>query len=195
MRRDGDRFAVSRSDFAGVSLHTTMHLYKSNETRPSGMPQAPTFFSMGDQNVWGFWDLDAGHHPAQAYNEATFRYFLSAERGRSERSNRPFALLLVDLKKQPGERDQFDPELAERLFMALSLCLRETDFLGWYHEGRVAGAILTQLSDDTRTQVTGQLLQRFRELQDGFLAECADRLRMRMYHLPMQAPELGEDAS
>src|SRR2546427_11929887 len=82
-----------------------------------------------------------------AYNEEAFRYFLAIERKRSERSNRPFLLLLVDLKKQQGMTARIDADVAARLFSGLWLCLRETDCVGWFREGRVAGALLTQLAD------------------------------------------------
>src|SRR5207249_10194531 len=68
----------------------------------------------------------------EAYNEEAFRYFLAIERKRSERSGRPFLLLLVDLKEQSGVTVRIDPMVAPKLFSALWLCLRETDCVGWY---------------------------------------------------------------
>lgn len=80
----------------------------------------------------------------QAYNEQAFRHFLTIERKRAARASRTFLLLLVSLRKQPGVSVAFSPRLASRLFSGLALCVREVDFIGWYREGRVAGAVLIQ---------------------------------------------------
>ena len=85
--------------------------------------------------------------PAHACNESAFRYFLSIERKRSERSGQPFALLLVARKAAEGPPAFIDPGVATLLFSGLSLCLRETDSAGWYQQGTVAGAVLTHLGD------------------------------------------------
>ena len=78
--------------------------------------------------------------PGGAYNEEAFRHFLALEGKRSELSGRPFLLLLVDLKEQPVDLKE-QPEVgADKLLLALCLCVRETDFVGWYRERRVAGA-------------------------------------------------------
>src|ERR1700733_5115662 len=81
------------------------------------------------------------------YNEEAFRYFLDIERKRSEISNRPFVLLLVDLKKEPSTMPEMDQASSQAVMSALSACVRETDFIGWYRARAVAAAVLTQHSD------------------------------------------------
>src|SRR5436190_8496415 len=83
----------------------------------------------------------------EAYNEEAFQYFLEIERKRSEISNRPFLLMLIEFERQEGTDARIDPAMAAKLFSVLSLCLRETDFVGWYREERVVGAVLTQHSE------------------------------------------------
>lgn len=122
--------------------------------------------------------------PGQAYNEEAFRYFLAIERQRSEISSRPFLLLLVDLK-QPGRNDRIQPALAGKLFSALWLSLRETDFIGWYHEERVAGAVLTQRAEVSGTDMSRQVRERVTRLMSERLPKAiADRLQVRVYQLP-----------
>ena len=69
------------------------------------------------------------------YDEDTFRHFLALDKNRTERSGRPFLLLLVDVGKLSGSRDGF-----EAFFEALRRSLRETDYVGWYQASQVAGA-------------------------------------------------------
>jgi hypothetical protein len=119
--------------------------------------------------------------PGHAYNEEAFQYFLEIERKRSETSNRPFLLMLVDFNKHP----RLDAVIADKLFSALSRCLRETDFIGWYREGRVAGAVLTQhgeadgddLSDVVRGRIGAALRQRLP-------SDLARQLQARVYQIP-----------
>src|SRR5437899_5702067 len=77
------------------------------------------------------------------YNEEAFRYFLEIERKRSQVSNRPFLLLLLDLRPA-GPRAGIDETSSVELFTALCRCLRDTAFIGWYRAGAVVGAVLTE---------------------------------------------------
>ena len=120
----------------------------------------------------------------QAYDEEAFRYFLAIERNRTGRSGRPFLLLLVDLAQAPGVTERFDPLVAVKLFSGLWLCLRETDFIGWYRQERVAGAVLTLFADGCRTEVSQLIRQRVSEmLCDRFDVSVTSRLRV---HVQLQ---------
>jgi hypothetical protein len=121
----------------------------------------------------------------RAYNEEAFRYFLANERNRSERSERPFLLLLVDLKKQPGASARFDVAVAAKLFTGLGLCLRETDFVGWYRDRRLAGAVLTQLPEATGVDLCRVVRQRASTaLSESLPSDIFSRLQMRIFQLP-----------
>jgi hypothetical protein len=122
-----------------------------------------------------------------AYNEEAFRYFLEIERRRSELSQTPFLLLLIDLKKQPGLGDTLDG-VAAKLFSALSLSLRETDFFGWYHAGRVAGAVLTQHADGGGFDIPEIVSHRISAaLRNGLPSDIRARIQVRVYQLPTGA--------
>jgi hypothetical protein len=131
-----------------------------------------------DRKSSGFALQDGSAH---AYNEEAFQYFLEIERKRAELSNRPFLLMLVDFNKSP----RIDGLIADELFSVLSLCLRETDFIGWSRAGRVAGAVLTQhgetdgddLSDVVRQRIGGALRQRLP-------TDLARQLHTRVYQIP-----------
>ena len=121
----------------------------------------------------------------QAYNEKAFRYFLAIERKRSERWGCPFLLLLVDLKEQEGVSARIDSMVASSLFSTLWLCLRETDFVGWYGEERIAGAVLVDLGDGRPPEVSRLIGQRVSEmLCERLPSDVARRLRVRIYQHP-----------
>jgi hypothetical protein len=145
-------------------------------------------------------DLDAcscGHaqqvQGGHAYNEAAFRYFLAIERKRSEVSRRPFLLLLADLKTESGASAQLGPHVTSQLFSGLAVRLRETDFLGWYREEYVVGAVLTQRAEVVSTDAPRLAAERFKKaLQKSLAPEIARRLHVRVYQLSAEAPELNE---
>jgi hypothetical protein len=128
--------------------------------------------------------------PGQAYNEEAFRYFLKVEHKRSEISGRPFLLLLVELE-QLRTKNRIQPALAGKLFSALWLCLRETDFIGWYRDERVAGAVLTQRADIAGTDMSRQVRERvIRVMSEQLPKAVAGRLQVRVYQLSPR-PEGG----
>jgi hypothetical protein len=77
---------------------------------------------------------------SEVYEEPAFRHFLGLERRRAERRGRSLLLLLVDL----GHTAKPTATVEQTVFEVLGTCVRETDFLGWYDAGRVAGAVLVQ---------------------------------------------------
>jgi hypothetical protein len=130
----------------------------------------------------------------QAYSEQAFQYLLAIEGKRSERSGCPFVLLLIDLKEQDGASARLDSMVANNLFSNLWLCLRETDFVGWYREERVVGAVLIELGDRRPTEVCRLIGQRVGErLYERLPSDVARRLRVRIYQHPeLQRIDAGD---
>jgi hypothetical protein len=120
----------------------------------------------------------------QAYSEEAFQYFLEIERKRSERSNRPFLLMLIDFQSNRRSTPPLDVITESNLFSILSLCLRETDFMGWYRERRVAGAVLTQHSQPDGDDLSEVVRERIGdELEKHSSSDLARSLRVRVYQL------------
>ena len=123
--------------------------------------------------------------PGESYNEEAFHHLLAIERKRTERSNRPFLLLLLDLKKQVGADADIAPAVADQLFSGFARCLRETDFLGWYRKGRVLGAVLTHLEDQVVAEIANVVSERLRgELVASLPADLLERVQVRAYQRP-----------
>jgi len=119
------------------------------------------------------------------YNEEAFRYFLQIERKRANRSNSRFLLLLVDLKRHRDLGNLFDESTGARVFSAMWPCLRETDFIGWYRQSRVASAVLTQVGETPGIEVPNLVAERVREaVAQSLSTPLADRLQVRVYQVP-----------
>jgi hypothetical protein len=121
----------------------------------------------------------------EAYNEQAFQYLLSIERKRCQRSGRTFLLLLVDLEDRPAVSAGIDPVTASALLTGLRVCLREVDFVGWYRDRCVAGAVLTESRSRPGADVARLVAQRASRVLGGRLAsDVAARLRVRVYRHP-----------
>jgi hypothetical protein len=107
----------------------------------------------------------------QAYNEEAFRYFLAVDRLRAERMQRSILLVLASIHPTPGRCAQLTHSTAAAMFAGLAAGVREVDVLGWYRQGRVAGAGLAQavdLSDQQAGRVGERILAAIRrEIHDG----------------------------
>jgi hypothetical protein len=121
----------------------------------------------------------------QAYNEAAFRYFLAIERKRAIRSGRPLLLLLVDVREQAELGRPINDELGRQILSRLQLCLRESDLVGWYREGWVAGAVLTESGNWPWADVARRVSQRISAALAARLPwDVASRLRVRLHQDP-----------
>jgi hypothetical protein len=138
-----------------------------------------------DDLTWHTTAVAGGGAAAGAYSEEAFRYLLAIERKRAERSGRPFFLLLVDLKRMARGTFAMDVDLAAGVFASLSNALRDTDFTGWYREGRIAGAVLAQLADVSGDTIDEVVRERVRlELSSRLPGDAADRLQTRVFQIP-----------
>jgi hypothetical protein len=93
----------------------------------------------------------------------------------------------LHLRPHTGSTTAIDEALAAKLFSGLWQCVRETDFVGWFEEGRVAGAVLTQHSDVAGKDAAPVVAARVRKALNGIISSStADRLRVRVYLMPNQ---------
>ena len=99
-----------------------------------------------------------------AYNQEAFRYLLESESKRSERSGYFCQILLVYRTDAQGRIVQMNSHVAKTVMAALSRSLRETDYIGWYRDGRIVGAVLTVLVQESMAQVSTYLQPRLVEI-------------------------------
>lgn len=82
-------------------------------------------------------------------SEGAFRRMISLERKRSERSERPFVLLLIDTGH--NETGDLQGRILLGTLAALHGAIRETDVTGWYTTNSVLGVIFTEIVLDKDT--------------------------------------------
>jgi len=88
-------------------------------------------------------------------SQEAFSEVLRLERRRSERSRKPFLLMLLGVQSllQNGKTGR----LLQKTISAVFACTRETDLAGWYDVGTVIGVMFTELGDTERTALVNAI--------------------------------------
>ena len=132
-----------------------------------------------------------------AYNQESFRCLLESETKRSKRSGYFCQIVLVYWTDAQGRIAQMDSHVAKTVMAALSRGLRETDYIGWYRDGRIVGAVLTVLVQESMAHVFLHTQPRLVEILRAELGvEETSRLRIRVcQHHELEGIESGEGTS
>ena len=94
-------------------------------------------------------------------NEAAFHRMISLERKRTERSRKPFLLMLLDMGD--GLYSDSNEKALDKVLSALSLSTRETDVTGWYKKNVVVGVMFTEFGVDDRNTILTTVMTRVSE--------------------------------
>lgn len=102
--------------------------------------------------------LAPGSGDRSILKEDAFRRMISLERKRSERSRKPFVLMILDMGDQhPSENNR--PAL-RKVASALSLTARETDLTGWYVDDCAVGVMFTEIGFADRSATLSTMITR-----------------------------------
>jgi lipopolysaccharide/colanic/teichoic acid biosynthesis glycosyltransferase len=91
-------------------------------------------------------------------NEEAFRRMIAIERKRTERSRKPFLLMLLDTgNHQSSEKNK---KALDSIVPVLLSSTRETDVIGWHKDWVTVGVIFTGLVDDDKDTILSTILTR-----------------------------------
>jgi lipopolysaccharide/colanic/teichoic acid biosynthesis glycosyltransferase len=96
--------------------------------------------------------------PHAILNEEAFRQMISLERRRTERSRKPFLLMLLDM----GDHLPSDAtgKVLNKILAGLSESMREIDVAGWYKSDCVVGVMFTEIALEDRKLIVGTMIER-----------------------------------
>ena len=128
------------------------------------------------------------------YKEEAFRYLLTSESKRSVRSGYSFSILLIYSSDKQGFPQYIDRDVVDTVVGALFRAVRETDYIGWYLDGRIIGGVLTVLGQDSEVEVSARIQQRVMEIfRAEVSAEKNGRLQIRIcQHHELEGIEYGK---
>ncbi len=91
-------------------------------------------------------------------SEEAFPRIISLERRRTERSRKPFLLMLLDIGDHvPSEGAG---KILGKMVAALAVSTRETDVAGWYKTGCVVGVMFTEIGNEDRNSIVSTMIAR-----------------------------------
>lgn len=115
-------------------------------------------------------------------NPEAFRRMIALERKRSERSRKPFILLLLDMGDRPSEKNG---KILNKISSVLSASTRDTDVTGWYANDCVLGVMFTEIAAEDSTSIPGTVIARVTDTLRGNLAlEQFNRVRLSFHVFP-----------
>ena len=129
--------------------------------------------------------------PSLEYDEEAFNRILALERKRSERSKRPFMLMLLSLDRVPAAETGSDPRA--KILSSLASCKRDIDVLGWYKSGSIVGIIFTEICESCNENVPESITDRIRtNLAANLGPDEVGKIDVSIYHFP---EKLGSEGS
>jgi lipopolysaccharide/colanic/teichoic acid biosynthesis glycosyltransferase len=116
-------------------------------------------------------------------DEESFHRTISLERKRTERSRKPFLLMLLDLGHcLPSDKDG---KILGKVMAALSLSTRETDVTGWYASRSVVGVMFTEISIDSKGSILSTMMTRVSEtLRSNLSLDQFNRISISFHLFP-----------
>jgi exopolysaccharide biosynthesis polyprenyl glycosylphosphotransferase len=116
-------------------------------------------------------------------DEQNFVRMLRVERKRTERSGKPFMLMLLH-----GGESFASGQVWPKVVGALASLIRETDSLGWYKSGSIVGILFTEIGEAEKAVIDTVLEKVTNSLREELDVEAADQIRL-TYHV---YPEKGD---
>lgn len=120
-------------------------------------------------------------------SEESFEGALRGECRRTERSGRPFLLMLASLERISGDED--GRACLEVLAVSMAASGRETDIVGWYRQGKVLGAIFTELGAGDKNAVAALVKERVSATVDQHsIGKNRKQIKLSFHFFPEQDP-------
>ena len=125
-----------------LSGRVTQHPVVPNQTyHPINQPSELTRMKIQDFLLFKENHNKTRDSMATLYEEGFFNDLLRVEKRKTERSRRPFLLMLIDLEHPDLHEKE---EVARQIAIALFSTSRETDVKGWHKRAAVIGIIFTE---------------------------------------------------
>jgi exopolysaccharide biosynthesis polyprenyl glycosylphosphotransferase len=100
-------------------------------------------------------------------HEEAFKRLISVERKRTERSSKPFLLMLLETGGH--YTSEKNGHVLANILSALLAATRETDVIGWYKNKATAGVMFTELEIDDKNSILSTMLTRVSNILQGTL--------------------------
>jgi len=119
----------------------------------------------------------------ESLSEEAFRRMLVIERKRTERSGKPFLLMLLEAGGRQGSGK--NGKALDAILLGLLSSTRETDVIGWYQERITVGAMFTGLIVEDKNSLLSTILTRVSDaLRDKLTFEQFSQVSISFHFFP-----------
>jgi len=119
----------------------------------------------------------------EVLNEEAFRRTIAIERKRSERSQMPFLLMLLESGNHQGSEK--NEKALDAMVASLLSTTRETDVIGWYKDRTTVGAMFTGLSIEDKNSMLGMILNRISTaLRNELTSDQFNQIKISFHFFP-----------
>jgi lipopolysaccharide/colanic/teichoic acid biosynthesis glycosyltransferase len=119
----------------------------------------------------------------EVLSEKGFKRTIALERKRSERSQEPFLLMLVDVGDNPESKDS--QHVLASMTSVLMDCSRDTDVIGWYKERACIGVMFTALMVNDKHLILTTILNRISSmLRDELTFDQFNQVNLSFHFFP-----------
>src|SRR5262249_40520032 len=134
------------------------------------------------------------HRDNGLLTEQHFQRAIVLERRRSERSGKPFLLMLLESDKSNSSEER--RKLISEILSPLSLSTRETDVLGWYKQDLSLGMVFTEIKTEDKATIGEVMRVRMTEvLRNELTIEQFGQITITFHLFPEDWDHLDENRS
>lgn len=139
--------------------------------------------SMNDPNLAAALFEVVSAEEREVLNEEAFRRVIGIERKRTERSRKPFLLMLLEAGNHQGSEK--NGKALDSIVPVLLSSTRETDVIGWYKGRAKIGVIFTGLGVDDKNSILSMILTRMSTtLRDNLTFEQFNQVSISFHFFP-----------
>jgi lipopolysaccharide/colanic/teichoic acid biosynthesis glycosyltransferase len=126
-------------------------------------------------------------------SEDSFRNLISVERKRTERSGKPFMVMLLDISMflnkshlYIGNKTISAPTF-DKIINAIIKVTRDIDIKGWHQTGKKLGILFTEISADCKHKIVDKIIK---SINSNLKPDQASKIKISCYWYPFDLSEL-----
>lgn len=132
-------------------------------------------------------------HNKSLIPEESFKTMVEVERKRSDRSGKPFLVMLLDLTSIINGKDRYSSgrnsilKFFNKVVKTITVETRDIDIKGWYETGKSIGILFTEITPEGKDKILEKINRSLRKV----FREIASRINISCHWYPMDHSEFG----
>jgi lipopolysaccharide/colanic/teichoic acid biosynthesis glycosyltransferase len=126
-------------------------------------------------------------------SEESFKTMVEVERKRSDRSGKPFLVMLLDLNSIVNEKERYlggrnsIMQFFNKVVKTITVETRDIDIKGWYETGKSIGILFTEITPEGKDKI----LEKIKSGLHKVFREFASRINISCHWYPLDHSEFG----